>query len=167
MSPHTALHRTSGGCGRAPCSHCLQGRSWARRMWLSCWTLPCWSWLQKHLWFCFFSFLLRPSLASAKGKQPFTPMYVGGFLSPSFVGSVVLCLLKNKMPSTLSKIPGFVTLFAFALESHLVQAGLLTYCVATDDLEFLILQLPISEVLGFQKPPHLAFFFFLSFQCWG
>lgn len=115
----------------------------------------------------FFSFLLRLSLASAKGKQPFTPMYVGGFLSPSFVGSVVLCLLKNKMPSTLSKIPGFVTLFAFAIESHLVQAGLLTYCVATDDLEFLTLQLPISEVLVSRSHHTWLSFSFFPFSAGG
>lgn len=137
-----------GGCG------CPVGRS------------PCWSWLLKYLWvfFFFFSFLLRLSLANAKGKQPFTPMYVGGFLSPSFVGSsVFLCLLKNKMPSALSKIPGFVTLFAFARESLLAQAGLLTYCVATDDLEFQILQLPIQSLRCWVSRSTTPGFLFLCF----
>lgn len=169
VSPHTALHCTSGGCGRATCSLCLQGRSQARRMWLSSWTLPMLVLATEAVVvFFFFFFFFAKAVPSQCQRKATIYAHVCGRLFVSFVGSsVFLCLLKNKTPSALSKIPGFVTLFAFAIESPLALAGLLTYCVAMDDLEFLILQLPISEVLGFQKHHTWFSFSFFPFGAGG
>lgn len=67
----------------------------------------------------FFFFFFAKAVPSQCQRKATIYVLVGGFLSPSFVGSSVFsCLLKNKTPSALSKIPGFVTLFALVIESQ-------------------------------------------------